>query len=266
MSRRRMFSVTPSGLVPASNRNLCSCPALVTVTSTENPCSAISASGTRPPAIIASGRRGLRAEVEPPGRSLVGHQVVGDVVHQGDHGHRVHRLQVDLDGRLHVVPYRGGQAGRAVIHAHGTIVGERDAARMSWTGRAARRSNPTIRTRLRRALGVALKARDASAGVGASVGHERDRQRGGGRPAVGPGRPGPAALISPGRWPAWAPVRRSGTSSPRPTSPRSSGRGRRARGRGQPVRARRTTAEEARYCGVAPGPCWLPWMTAGRHE
>ncbi len=61
MSRRRMFSVTPSGLVPASNRNLCSCPALVTVTSTENPCSAISASGTRPSAIIASGRHGLRA-------------------------------------------------------------------------------------------------------------------------------------------------------------------------------------------------------------
>ena len=56
-----MFSVTPSGLVPASNRNLCSCPALVTVTSNENPCSAISPSGVRPSAIIASGRHGLRA-------------------------------------------------------------------------------------------------------------------------------------------------------------------------------------------------------------
>ena len=41
-----MFSVTPSGLAPVSNRNRCSRPPLVTVTSAENPCSAISASGT----------------------------------------------------------------------------------------------------------------------------------------------------------------------------------------------------------------------------
>ena len=32
MSSRRMFSVTPSGLVPASNKNRCSRPALITVT------------------------------------------------------------------------------------------------------------------------------------------------------------------------------------------------------------------------------------------
>ena len=58
MPRRRMFSVTPSGLVPASNRNRCSCPALVTVTRTENPCSAISASGACPASISADGRGG----------------------------------------------------------------------------------------------------------------------------------------------------------------------------------------------------------------
>ena len=47
-------------------QNLCSCPALVTVTSTENPCSAMSASGTCPSAIIASGRHGLRSPPAGP--------------------------------------------------------------------------------------------------------------------------------------------------------------------------------------------------------
>ena len=56
-------------------------------------------------------------------RSLIGHQAVRGVIHQGNHHDRIHRLQVDLDGRLHVMPHRGGQAGRAVVHAHGPIVG-----------------------------------------------------------------------------------------------------------------------------------------------
>ena len=54
-----MFSVTPSGLTPVSNRKRCSRPALVTVTRTENPCSATSASGTCPSAIVADGRIGV---------------------------------------------------------------------------------------------------------------------------------------------------------------------------------------------------------------
>ena len=51
-------------------------------------------------------RRPPRAapRVRPPGRSLVGHQAVGGVIHQGDHDDRIHRLQVDLDGRLDVMP------------------------------------------------------------------------------------------------------------------------------------------------------------------
>ena len=53
-----MFSVTPSGLAPVSNRNRCSRPALVTVTSAEKPCSATSASGTWPPVIVVVGRHG----------------------------------------------------------------------------------------------------------------------------------------------------------------------------------------------------------------
>ena len=56
MSRRRMFSTTPSGLVPASNSTRCSARFLRTVTSTENPCSAISESRVCSPAIIEDAR------------------------------------------------------------------------------------------------------------------------------------------------------------------------------------------------------------------
>ena len=67
-----MFSATPSGLVPASNSSRCARPARVTVTSAENPCSAISASGTWPAAIIGAGRDGPRptgARRAGPGRA-----------------------------------------------------------------------------------------------------------------------------------------------------------------------------------------------------
>ena len=55
---RRMFSLTPSVLPPVSNRTRCSFSPLVTVTSSESPCSAISGSGVSPSAIIAVGSRG----------------------------------------------------------------------------------------------------------------------------------------------------------------------------------------------------------------
>src|SRR5580658_6033179 len=60
MSRYRMFAMTPSGLVPVSNRNRCSAPPLATVTRTEKPCSAISAPGSRPSTMVRDGRRGPR--------------------------------------------------------------------------------------------------------------------------------------------------------------------------------------------------------------
>ena len=119
-----MFSVTPSGLVPASNRNLCSCPALVTVTSAENPCSAISESGTRPSAIIASGRHGLRARSNRrAGPWSVIRASVTLSMRMTTVTESTGSRSISMAG-LHVVPYRGGQAGRAVIHAHGNIVGK----------------------------------------------------------------------------------------------------------------------------------------------
>ena len=52
-----MFSTTPSGLAPASNRIRCRRPCLVTVTSTEKPCSASSCSGASPPSMVAAAHR-----------------------------------------------------------------------------------------------------------------------------------------------------------------------------------------------------------------
>ncbi len=52
-----MFSIMPSGLVPVSNNSRCVLSPLVTVTSIEKPCSAISASGAQPSAISEAGRR-----------------------------------------------------------------------------------------------------------------------------------------------------------------------------------------------------------------
>ena len=54
---RRMFSATPSGLVPVSNKTVCRVPSLDTSTSTEKPCSATRASGTSPPSMVVAGRR-----------------------------------------------------------------------------------------------------------------------------------------------------------------------------------------------------------------
>jgi hypothetical protein len=106
---RRMFSTTPSGLVPASNSSLCSRPAFSTVTSTENPCSAISASAPLPSA-------------ESPRRSLVGHEDVGDVVHKRRHHDGVDRLEVERGGQLDVTGQSRRRAVDAMVHAHCAIL------------------------------------------------------------------------------------------------------------------------------------------------
>jgi len=56
MASRRRFSVTPSGLVPASKSSRWLRAPRWTVTSMEKPCSASSASGAWPPAMTAHGR------------------------------------------------------------------------------------------------------------------------------------------------------------------------------------------------------------------
>ena len=52
-----MFSVTPSGLAPVSNRTVCSRPAPWSLTSAEKPCSARRPSIAWPPSITAEGTR-----------------------------------------------------------------------------------------------------------------------------------------------------------------------------------------------------------------
>src|SRR5262245_44837581 len=112
MSSRRMFSTTPSGLAPASNSSRRVLAPRCTSTSRENPCSARSASGARPPVMIA-------LTLVRPGRPLVGHEDVGDVVHQGRDLDRVHRFQNDLRHRPGVMQDGRPAGRRAVIDAHG---------------------------------------------------------------------------------------------------------------------------------------------------
>jgi hypothetical protein len=56
------------------------------------------------------------------GRSLVGHQDVGDIVHQGRHRHGVDRLQVEDDPGLEVMQHLGiklvQMRGAHVVGAH----------------------------------------------------------------------------------------------------------------------------------------------------
>ncbi len=58
-----MFSVSPSGVSPASNRTVVVRPAFSTVTRAENPCSARSASPVRPFSRKRAGRSGRTASV-----------------------------------------------------------------------------------------------------------------------------------------------------------------------------------------------------------
>jgi hypothetical protein len=61
---------------------------------------------------------GAAAHRDAPGRSLIGHEQMGQVVHQGGHNDRINWLQVDLDGRLNVVTDRGGSRSRGQVGAH----------------------------------------------------------------------------------------------------------------------------------------------------
>ncbi len=67
-SSRRMFSMSPSGVMPASKRIRRSRSPLRTVTSAEKPCSASSASTVSPPSSVGAGIRGIAPLLASPTR------------------------------------------------------------------------------------------------------------------------------------------------------------------------------------------------------
>ena len=121
---RRTFSTIPVGETPVSNSSVRSRPFFSTRTRAEKPGSAMRASGTpsgsepRRDARNGAGQR-LRP-ADPRDRLLVGHQRIGDVVHQDRHPNAVDRLELDLlwhdrhpsAGRARAIAGASGRRGR----------------------------------------------------------------------------------------------------------------------------------------------------------
>ena len=118
------------------------------------------------------------AHADPAGRAQVRHQLVGDVVHQRGHHHRVDRLQVDLDraGSTSCRTAAGSPAGLSSVHtapAARGVYGEADGASVLTCHRLLQACEPA---------GTATSSRRSSGDLAprhqASQGHHLPDERG----------------------------------------------------------------------------------------